>query len=62
MANLMTMKAKHFIQTEGPHVFKVWMVDPGVVIDKIVIDTGGVRDSYLGPPESFFRDRKEKDL
>ncbi len=35
---------------EGPHTLKVWMVDPGVVIDKIIINTGGVQESYLGPP------------
>ncbi len=37
----------------GVHVFKVWMIDPGPVLEKIVIDTGGVKESYLGSPESF---------
>jgi hypothetical protein len=36
----------------GPHVLSVWMVDPGFVLEKIVVNTGGLRPSYLGPPES----------
>jgi hypothetical protein len=36
----------------GWHVFKFWMVDPAVVLEKIMVDAGGVRPSYLGPPES----------
>jgi hypothetical protein len=28
------------------------MMDPGVVLDKIVLDFGGMKPSYLGPPET----------
>lgn len=43
------------ITAAGPHVLKLYMIDPGVVVDKIVLDAGGVKPSYLGPPETRSR-------
>lgn len=44
----------------GVHTLKVWLVDSGVVFQKFVIDSGGLRPSYLGPPESVIVQPKEK--
>lgn len=44
----------------GAHVLKFWRITPGVVLERIVIDTGGLRASYLGPPESGQGQRKQK--
>jgi len=43
------------VTTPGYHTLRVWKVDPSIAIDRIVIDTGGLAPSYLGPPESYRR-------
>lgn len=36
----------------GEHRLDLWLLEPEVVLTKIVLDLGGERVSYLGPPES----------
>ena len=51
--NARTVHSKHTVARPGYHTLKFWMVDPGVVLTKLVVDCGGLKPSYLGPPESF---------
>jgi hypothetical protein len=42
----------HKVDRPGAHTVKFWSLDPGLVLQRLVIDAGGLRPSYLGPPES----------
>jgi Glycosyl hydrolase family 115/Gylcosyl hydrolase family 115 C-terminal domain len=50
--NIRTVRTTLHIGESGHHVLKVWRVSSAVVLERILIDTGGLRPSYLGPPES----------
>jgi len=56
--NARVVSTKHTIAAAGYHTLKVWMVDPAVVLEKIVVNTSDapLRPSYLGPPESVRRE------
>jgi oligosaccharide reducing-end xylanase len=59
--NARIVKTTHTIPEAGYHTLRFWMVDPGVVLQKLVVNTGGLQPSYLGPPESYFNKPKPGD-
>ncbi len=50
--NARYLRSSHTLATPGPHVLKVSMVDPGIVLQKLIISDTKVPESYFGPPES----------
>jgi hypothetical protein len=52
--NIIIKSTKHSIKP-GAHTLKFWMVDSGIVLQKIVVGTDQLKPSYLGPPESFLK-------
>lgn len=42
----------HKVDAPGKHVLKVFAINPGIVFQRFVINTGGLKPSYLGPVES----------
>lgn len=45
--------SEHRLRAPGEHVVRFWMVDPGIVLQKLVVSKGELPATYLGPPESF---------
>ncbi|RYF62286.1 MAG: glycosyl hydrolase, partial [Cytophagaceae bacterium] len=53
--NIRIVPSQHKLAKAGAHTLKVWLVDPAVVVQKLVISRGTSKPSYLGPPESFHK-------
>ena len=49
---IISTTTKHEIKEAGVHQLRVRVLEPGLVLQKIMIDTGGLKPSYLGAPES----------
>jgi hypothetical protein len=52
--NVHVVSTKFDIQEPGVHTLKFWAQDPTVILQKLVVNTGGMQPSYLGPKESYF--------
>lgn len=50
--NIIIKTSKHKIDKPGKHIVKYWMVNSGVVLQKLVLDFGNPSPMYLGPPET----------
>ncbi|MCP8899642.1 glycosyl hydrolase 115 family protein [Gilvimarinus xylanilyticus] len=46
---------QHTIEKPGPHTLRIYAIDPGVTLQKLIIDNGGLEPSYLGPEPSYRR-------
>ena len=53
--HIIRSSTKHTIAAAGIHKLRFRVLDQGIVLEKILINTGGLQPSYLGAPES---DRK----
>jgi hypothetical protein len=48
--NIILKTSQHSVAAAGAHVLKFWRVDPGVVLEKLVVSQATAPASYLGPP------------
>jgi hypothetical protein len=55
LSNLRRLTATVIVAAPGQHTLKIWMVDPGIVMDKLVLSFVPLKETYLGPPESYHR-------
>ncbi|HVX26925.1 MAG TPA: glycosyl hydrolase 115 family protein [Parafilimonas sp.] len=53
--NIIIKTTNHSINKNGKHVIKYWMISPAVILQKVVLDFGGLKPSYLGPRETIFK-------
>lgn len=52
--HIIKSKSKININTTGKHTLRIKVLDPAIIFEKILINTGGLKPSYLGAPESHF--------
>lgn len=50
--HIIKSNTKHRIESVGKHTLRFSVKEPGLVLQKILINTGGLKPSYLGAPES----------
>ena len=49
LRNCRINKTTHFIDKPGKHSVKIYCAHPGMMLQKVVVDFGGLKKSYMGP-------------
>ncbi|HEY7773397.1 MAG TPA: glycosyl hydrolase 115 family protein [Marinagarivorans sp.] len=44
--------SQHSVKKAGATTLRIYGMDPGLTVQKIIVDTGGLQPSYLGPEQS----------
>lgn len=55
LRNCRINKTTHFINKPGKHTVKIFCAHPGMMLQKIVLDFGGLSRSYMGPESTRVR-------
>jgi hypothetical protein len=53
--HIITTQTKHLLDKKEKHTLRIRPLDPALVMQKIMIDFGGLKPSFLGAPESSVR-------
>ncbi len=55
----MTTTSFPLASASAAYILRIWALMPSIMVQKVIVNLGGVRPSYFGPPESFLvgRDR-----
>lgn len=56
LRNCRINKTTHFINKPGKHTVKIFCAHPGMMLQKIVVDFGGLKKSYMGPEPTIVKD------
>lgn len=55
LRNCRINKTTHYIDKPGKHTVKIFCAHPGMMLQKIVVDFGGMEKSYMGPESTIIK-------
>lgn len=55
LRNCRINKTTHFLNKPGKHTVKIFCAHPGMMLQKIVVDCGGLKRSYMGPAPTLVK-------